>query len=656
MKKRLTLVLAVFMLLSVIALAACGKSELEEPTGNVTPVTIGNEVFVPDEGDYVFSLRYDEREPLYEGENDFTVLRYTDGGIYASENQEDGMKLCFIPAEGERTYLESYTVLSQNEIPEAKIYPVFLDVASNGSLVEIETASGYIQGKGDNYDYTSACYVRVLDASTGRETSCAKLEGIAGINMNGGAVLCSDGNLIVSDGSSCTAFSVDGRKLKSLSFGKQAVDGLVLLRDGRAGACICDKENKLVVFDAASDGDTKEYALPGEVYADDLVTGSGYYDVCYTSGSYFYGLNLQDVRTDELFNWINAGVVYDELYAVHTNNDGTVSAVRYDYSYYFDYVTVSPVSVLKVPASEDERTVIRVGAVYSEYSLWYRLIDFNSTSPLYRTELVDYSYLNTASNPDGAFEKLAEDLRAGTAPEVIYAGQLDDKQLEKLCKDNLFEDLYPLVDDDIALSRRDYVAEVLSAGEYDGKLITVVPEFSVNAYICRTDKAGSAPGWDKKSLESYAAGFGVSLLPDEKATDEEGNILSDYQQLSQDKCLLAKCEVMSAEDVLNASYYAGGKISLYDLAELNGGESGLVPAKAFAISANSGEKENAWAFVRTFFTEEYQRENSNYLPSNRHALKKLLTAGAEASAAMYPDVSMSVDDVVSSVLALVGIN
>jgi hypothetical protein len=82
----------------------------------------------------------------------------------------------------------------------------------------------------------------------------------------------------------------------------------------------------------------------------------------------------------------------------------------------------------------------------------------------------------------------------------------------------------------------------------------------------------------------------------------------------------------------------GGQVELYGFPGQTQGQSAFVLGdEEFAINANSTQKEGAWTFLRTYFTEEYQYDtyvDSAYhlFPANVHALER---AAQEAQEPLY---------------------
>ena len=662
-------VLAMILVLALLAgaVAGCGKT-VEEPQPVVTPEIVTDTPTVPVEGEeeeyeplsgeYFYSLEYSN--VLYDGSEDFHVLCYKDDGLYASIDDGSGARLCFINGANETNYVADYAPVTENGVPGS---PVFLDIDSDGRLVIVENVEGYKENADETYTYYSAYYIRTL-ADDGTQFTSARLDDVNAVSMSGGAALLRSNTVVFASAGACTAYDYSAKKLFEKKIEGAGESGLVKLKDGRVGMYVAD-QNKIVILNALEEGQTEEYELPGQVYGGKLVTGAGYYDFCYTCGTDFYGYNLADRQADKLFNWINSGIVYDELQAVRLLEDGRASAVKYDWSYFYDSCTVNSVLINRIPAENDERVKLTIAAPYSGYSLWYNIIDFNAVNPDYKIELVDYSASGEAGN-----ESLIRDIRGGYAADILYVDQFEEGELTELAATGAFEELYPYLQADPDLSAEDLVGPVLKACEFDGKLMYTAVDFSILSYAGLSATLGNEA---KISIEDMHAarkklvGANASVFPlngdpfivlndylssvsdyvdfysEEPQFDADAfatrlNVSSlaavrpktenndDYARLTSGEQLLIRAEIENATELALIFNAVNRPLTFVGLPMEKGSGNLMNISRGYAISTGSSNKEGAWEFIRTFLMEEYQMENTWRLPVNLNALK----ASAEA--------------------------
>ena len=673
-KKRSLLALLLIPALLAGIVSGCGKTE-EAPLPAATPAIVADvpsvpveteteeeEVFRPLDGDYLYSLEYDT--VLYEGSESFYVLLYTDAGIYASVDDGENCRLCFINSDNEPVYLENYAPVTENGVGGS---PVFMTVDSDNRLVLIENVEGYRENGDETYTYYSAYYLRTL-AEDGTQLSSARLKDVTAVSMNGGAALIENNEVAIASADGVAIYDYTGKKTGEQKLEGAAEDGLVTLRDGRTALYVPER-NSIVVLNALMAGQAEEYVLPGAVYGGDLITGAGYYDFCYTCGTDFYGFNLADLRADRLFNWVNSGIVYDELQAIRMLPDGRAEAVKYDWSYFYDSCTVNRVLVNRLPGETDQRTKLTIAAPYSGYSLWYNIIDFNAMDPDYRIELLDYS-----ASEDG-LASLVRDIREGNTADIVCVDQFEDRDISALAAAGVFEDLYPFLQADGELSSEDLVPSVLKACEIDGKLFYTASDFSVLTYAALSAYAGSEASMSMDAMNSARRNLGGNSASVFSPNSDQFDVLSDYlcclpdfvdfssgeprfdaeafitrlnvaslanvrvrnapaddiARLTAGEQLLVRLEVENATEAALLFSQINRPLSFVGLPMEQGSGNLLNISKAYAIPSASGNKDGAWRFIRTFLTKEYQLENAWRIPVNMEALKDSATARIDSA-------------------------
>ena len=694
MKKTVLAIVLVLVLLTGV-FSGCGKTAQEPapaPTPEIitdvpsVPVEGEEETYEPLSGEFFYSLMYDK--VLYEGSESFYVLLYKGDGLYASLDDGNGSRLCYINGDNEMEYLTSYEPVTENGVPGS---PVFMAIDPDNRLVLVENVEGYKDDGNENYTYYSAYYIRTL-AEDGTQLSSERLDDVKAVSMYGGAALLRGNAVVFATSDGCTAYDYSAKKIFEKKIPGASEDGLVTLKDGRVAMFVADT-NKIVLINALEEGGSEEYGIPGKVYGGDLVTGAGYYDFCYTSGTDFYGYCIADKKADKLFNWVNSGIVYDELQAVRLLEDGRASAVKYDWSYFYDSVTVNKVMINRVAAETDERAKLTIAAPYSGYSLWYNIIDFNSIDPDYKIELIDYA----SSETDGA-AALIEDIKAGSVADIIYVDQFEEGDLTALAASGAFEDLYPYLQADDELSAEDLVNGVMKACEFDGKLYYTASDFAILSYAGLTASVGSEA---KLSIDAMNAarrnllggnasvfsvnGNQISVLNDYLTSvsdyidfssgepvfksDSFANLLGvaalstvrpkaggnndDAARVAAGEQLLIRAEIENATEAALLFNEIGRPLTFVGLPMAEGSGNLLSISKGYAISTASENKDGAWRFIRTFLTEDYQFENSWRMPVNVHALEASAHARIESAFIPAEGSTVTTDYVYNAFMKLV---
>ena len=436
---------------------------------------------------------------------------------------------------------------------------------------------------------------------------------------------------------------------------------------------------------AAIDAETKslvDVRPAGNAGRYSLIAGGGDYDAYYTNGSNFYGFDFETGESTKVLNWINCDV--DTRYMSTRNigvlDDGRIIGVENRW-----YITnadtgtgrseTNLVILTKQPYSSlPQRTTITYASQYLDYDTRSAIIEFNRGSGEYRIEVQDYSEYNTEEDYSAGLTKLKTEIMSGKVPDII---DLSGLPLDELASKGILADLYTFIDNDSELSRDDLFQSVLGAIETDGKLYRTASSFAVQTVLGAPSVVGDEPGWtleefnaalakmpegctpfnedttrdvilrvmlslemgelvnwstgeckfDSESFKSileFAAQFPETFdYEGYEWTDETDRIASGQQMLM----------TMYLSDFESSRMYAaifGGDVTYIGYPVSEGvGNMLRIDDSGLAISAKSANQDAAWQFVRQFFTEKYQTENTYSFPTNKAAfdakLKQAMT-------------------------------
>ncbi|MBN1776304.1 MAG: extracellular solute-binding protein [Clostridiales bacterium] len=311
---------------------------------------------------------------------------------------------------------------------------------------------------------------------------------------------------------------------------------------------------------------------------------------------------------------------------------------------------------------------------------------FNADNPDYRIEMRDYMNMVDPFTLDGAtymqdwFKKASEllylDILRDDAPD-IYVGRSDNASfpLERCEAQGMLADLYKLAESDATFRKEDYVENVLSLFERDGKLYQFPLSFSMEGLIGPTRLIGTEHEWTFDEFREKVEGLpeGVLFLVNtsrshllskclassihsfvdfEKAavcfdTPEFGEILEFantyggeervYQEPNpendmenpewyidpwvlqeQGNLALNNSVIVSPLSLSRERYFFGEPVTFVGYPSIEKTGISCSAQNILAISSESKHKEAAWAFVRLCIGEEMQ--NMHSAPIHRGAL------------------------------------
>lgn len=448
------------------------------------------------------------------------------------------------------------------------------------------------------------------------------------------------------------------------------ITGLLTLADGTVAITTSEGGKPvLCTLDPAAHSLSAGREIPETVWSP--IPGNGEYDLFFSGGLALFGLKIGEEPVP-ILNWLDCDINGQTLDAgaLSVGEDGTVRGLVSDYE---DGREVTQLFTLKkADGTAKSKSVLSLAQLqfYPDYTLINRILRFNRSHEDVRIVLRDYSLYDMGEDTSAAAERLMADIAAGNAPDLLPLEELPYRQLAAR---GLLQDLNPWLDKDKELQREDFVPNVLSALECGGGLYQVVPGFTVETLLGSADLVGTEPGWTYEDFFSAYAQMpaGADILNPNSLRDDvlsmllrvnydrfvdwqngEADFESDeFKQLLQFAALFPADEGQTGDDALALSaaerilsrqqmldwlnFYAPetllwNKLDFGDAPVTCVGwpsESGngnvLRMDPGYAMSSSCRDPETAWEFLRSFLTEDGQREVSS-LPTNRKVLDRRL--------------------------------
>ena len=482
------------------------------------------------------------------------------------------------------------------------------------------------------------------------------------------ALVLKDDTILTAQEGKFTAYATDGSILwqaevnGSVGYLTANADGKVYFTaDGAEGNAIYpfDMETK-----KAGDAIVK---LPWNANA--INAGSGEYDLYYSTGEYFNGVRLASGETEKIFSWVDCDVATDMDNPVYVLEDGTVCSY---YSNSLDALMgvknllLFRISKVAATSLQDKKT-LTFATLGLEFDTKQQIIDFNRVNDEYHIEIKDYSQYGNGSDLSAGALKLQTEILSGNSPDIVDLSKISS---DRLAAKNLLEDLYPYLDADAELKREDFLPNVLTAAECNGKLVSTISSFTVESLAGVSAIVGDKPGWTYNDLNMALAQMpdGCAVLGPEVSRRDILNTclmldLENYIDWTTGKCSFDRDEfiallnfaksfqamnpdidsnifsrIAEGEQMLtkmslsnftaswvNCIYFGNYPYTYIGYPTYNGEPGNYIHLNSgYGMTSACKNKDGAWQFLRTFFTEAYQRKSLTGLPSNRAAYDYLL--------------------------------
>ena len=471
------------------------------------------------------------------------------------------------------------------------------------------------------------------------------------------------GNFYITDYSDIMVLDKDGNSKGFISVGN-GIQAFVTDKNGEMyiwGWTGSSYElNKLDIPDGISEEKPKAVDMPFEGYNNHIISGNGVDTDFYVyDNESLYSWNMGE-EPQKLLDWVKAGVSVIEVSDVfYAGNDTFVCAGK---SFPYEYPKFSKLAKQLV-STGDKKEIILAGDEYSISSyIKNQVVKFNAASDKYFVTIKEYKYDNIS--------QLNLDLTSGNVPDILITGSYTPT--ETYIAKGIFADLYEFIDNDSELSRDDFVPNLLSSFETDGKLYRFTDSFMVYTVLGKTSIFGNDMGITVDKLNEIAA----SRSPETElfAGFTKTDILRYAMEMSGSELIDFKngsCD-FNSEDFIKILEFANGHINdidfdtyfddafwsrfdtmfadesallmvayLTDYTDIICFEQSQFDAKVtalgfpcqnrigtsfvvdsgFSVAEKSANKEGAWEFVRTMLLPEYQ-DCADKFPVRKDSLEK----------------------------------
>ena len=569
------------------------------------------------------------------------------------------ISLYFVDKSGQVSKLDKYTQLpndkNERSLKEFKSVSDICGVAEydDSTLVTIEQtyASGSslpdnaadIDDDADYNEFYTTWYIRFLDSKTGKVKDTYEIINEDGAYFYASSMKIIEDKIYVASssdtGNGVTAINLDGTidktalyngsiiKLINLSAGDLAVYGL---------------KNGMPVISRVMSDYTFEDAYTLDSNVSNVYSGSGEYDFFFSTQLDFLGFNKEECCDDKLFSFAGVNVSASRIVSeIVTGDNGDVFFVENEFSgnsYKNLLVSLERSGYSK----SSEREVLTLYSLNPSYALSDVVAEYNKTNLDVKIEFTD----------------------SKSAADII---DLSGENFRELALKGELEDLYPYIDEDKELNRSDFFSNILVALEIDGKLYETASGFSLNTVLGPSRVVGDGTKWNYDKYYSVLSSvtadpFDIYVTRDEifrevlsedldwfinweegysnfdnenfaamlefvntfpaqfNNEDRSGDDKKDNTDLriSGGRQLLLRTSLYSFDDACRAGFEYGEDVTFIGYPTNNGAGSAVNIATVslgenLAMSSSSSNKIAAWAFLRTFFTGEYQKTLS-YFP------------------------------------------
>ncbi|MBQ7766437.1 MAG: extracellular solute-binding protein [Lachnospiraceae bacterium] len=564
--------------------------------------------------------------------------------------------------------------VSSVELPE-KEYSCGMSIDPNsGNYVIVTEHTEEDYSDPENYVYKTQLFMNVYTKS-GELVSREELDlgikedeyyGIYGMGIaaNGDICLLTDRNLFILNASlqmvGQIAFS-DNQWVESFFVTAEGVPYVYLWTEGG--------ESSESMFYKV---DTQQVKLGSAVDAPDdfwggARAGAGH-DLYYSTdkGVYTYDFDtaeekkiLDFVDSDIDYNYVNYCVPVDETRIVAVVNDPETWEASISF-------------MEKVPPEEVvDKTIITMGMVYTDYEIRSKVIAFNKASDQYRIRMIEYYEYNSESDWDAGQKMFNNDIITSNAPDIVVINS--GMPVESFIDKGVFLNLNPYIDADPDVNKEDMAPNILALGSRGEDTYILTGAFNISTMAMKKSlvpngetltlaelrqieqQYGNVPAFRDMTRDDVlrlAMEMNYSEFLDLKTGKCEFNTPAFYELLEYAKHYPAEIDWenmddnywMESETAIRENraflqYYTVGYFNNMAWTEQgvygeevafvgfpgSGENTGVIyPYFQMAISKDCEHPEEAWQFMRQFYTYEGQKELDYGAPINLQVMDEQL--------------------------------
>lgn len=363
--------------------------------------------------------------------------------------------------------------------------------------------SKFLYNMEGEWKYTNA--VEAYDANGSQLFTTELTDLIGDEGYCSGLKVDKDGNLLVSmeswsdngGGYSILVFDKEGKTKGTIGMDNW-VSGLVVLADGRVGACAYGDNGQGITMLDLDNMTTGEWIDTGS----DVRAVKNENELILSDGSSLYLYNIKDGSKEKYLTWVDCNILSSSVSSVGVLSDGRLAVLTSSWSSRTNKSEVEAALIEEVDKSEiPETTQLNVACLWLDSTLEERVIEFNKKSS--DTKISIKSYYDDSMEYDDMVNNFTTAVASAKNIDIVIFDNYS--QMLNYASKGLLTDLYALMENDADVKKEDFLPGVLNNCEYDGKLVTLPQNFSVNTVVGKTSDVGDTPGWTLDDMKALLA-------------------------------------------------------------------------------------------------------------------------------------------------------
>ncbi len=197
-----------------------------------------------------------------------------------------------------------------------------------------------------------------------------------------------------------------------------------------------------------------------------------------------YSVDYDAGKKTEIVNWRNSSV---SEYAISTET-GMIALENGDFIAVLNSDDGNSANLVKLSRVSDEDLknieTITLGVYYTNTEVSKQVAEFNKSQDKYKIIVKDYSQYVSEDDEDAsaAYNQYKNDLTTGNAPDIVSLELLGSK-INDLQSKGAFIDLNTMFEKDSDIKKEDFLENIFSAYEFDGKLYGICTSWGLMTWV-----------------------------------------------------------------------------------------------------------------------------------------------------------------------------
>ena len=565
-------------------------------------------------------------------------------------------------------------------LPEDE-YSSFISIdKSNGNYIIVSEHGEDDYSDPNNYKYVQHFYMNVY-SPYGEQLSREEIDfgteesvGIYGMGV------CSNGDICVATYNKVYVLDSSLKMVGTISFNTtQWIEGFYMTEDGTPYVYVWDE--------SANDNSYSFHAIdtmqlrtgsaitPPSNFWGGARPGAGH-DLYYSTDRGVYCFDFSTGEEKKLMDFVDSDVDYALFSFVMPVDEEHFVMVMNDSETWENYVAFYD----KVPPEEvKDKTIITMGMLYIDYEVREKVIEFNKSSDTYRIRMIEYYEYNNESDWTAGLKMFNNDIITSNAPDIVVLNT--ELPVASYMEKGVLMNLTPFIEADSEISLEDMAPNVVSLGSVGEDVYFLTQSYTVSTMAMKEslvpngstltlgelrqveNNLGNVQAFQtvtRDDIIRYAMEMNYSEFLDVASGKCEFNTPAfhelleyakqypaeiDWESMGDDYWMeqqyamrdnKALLQYFSIADFRSVAYTEQGtfgeKMAFVGFPGSEGNCGVLYPYVQMAISKDCECPEEAWQFMRQFYTYEAQCDLDYGIPVNLKAMDEKI---AEAQQRPY---------------------